>query len=245
MALVPLTLDIVASILRNVEATGCSSRRVASLGYPDILAGEEHIREIFGNEIARQIEYRPDSASVLRWHHVDHRFDRVPDAASLFRTLGWDMEVVDIVAARGGEILQDLNTPVADRLKLRYAAVIDAGTLEHCFNIAQAACNIAEMVAVGGAVMHGNPLNMYNHGFYNLNPTWYFDFYGENGFVVEYIRLVDSPGAAPRLAEVPPYQRFGGVPENSSLLVVARRDDLCEIRWPVQRKYRDNPGLRG
>jgi hypothetical protein len=94
-------------------------------------------------------------------------------------------------------------------------------------------------------VIHGSPLNMFNHGFYNLNPTWYYDFYETNGFVVDYLRLIENAVSAPRIGKVPPFNRFGGVPDNSSLLVVARRTELKPIRWPVQRKYRENPALRG
>jgi len=245
MSLIPLTLDLIGTILKNVEKADCPSRKVASLGYPDILAHEDQIRAIFGDSVADSLEFRTDSAEILRWHNAGHKTNRVVDAASLFRALGWTLEVLDIVTARGGEIIHDLNLPIPAELTGRYALVIDAGTLEHCFNIGQAAQNIAAMVALGGAVMHGNPLNMFNHGFYNLNPTWYHDFYGENGFVIEYLNLVSNAVDAPQLAGVPPYQRFGGVPDNCTLLVVARRAELRAISWPVQRKYRDNPNLHG
>ena len=66
--------------------------------------------------------------------------------------------------------------------------MIDAGTIEHCFNIAQAILNAAQAVAPGGHVFHAPPMTMLNHGFYNLNPTLFHDFYGQNGWTVE--RLV-------------------------------------------------------
>jgi hypothetical protein len=245
MPLVPLTLGQLGPQLRAASAAACSSRKVLSLGYPDVLASPLQLREIFGAEIAGRLAYRDDSAAILRWHGAGAVTDRVADAASLFAALGYELEVLDIAAARGGEILQDLNQPVPERLKQRYALVLDSGTLEHCFNIAQGARNLAEMTALGGAVVHGNPLNMYNHGFYNLNPTWYHDFYGANGFEVESAQIVLDAVHAAKTAPAPPYARFAGIPDNATLLVVARRKTLCPIRWPVQRKYRDNPDLRG
>ena len=244
MSLIPLTLDVIGSILKNLEKTGCPSRRLLSLGYPDILANDEHIRGIFGGDVPRQIKYRDDSEQILRWHGAERAVRHVPDAVSLFTALGYELDVLDIAVARGGEIVQDLNQPIPENLKGRYALVLDAGTLEHCFNIGAAARNVAEMIAHGGAVMHGNPINMYNHGSYNLNPTWYHDFYEENGFVIEFLRLVDS-GIEPKVTELPSFQRFASIPDNCTILVVARRAELQEIRWPIQRKYRDNPNLRG
>jgi hypothetical protein len=245
LALAPITLDVLRSVLEGIGRTGCASRKVLSLGYPDILASPEHIRAIFGDAVASKLEFRSDSAAILRWHNAEAMTDRVADAKCLFALLGQELEVMDLVATRGGEIIQDLNDPVPEHMRERYAVVLDAGTLEHCFNVAQAAKNVAEMVALGGAVIHGNPLNMYNHGFYNLNPTWYHDFYETNGFAVEFLRLVTNPVFAPQVAEVPAFQRFRGIPDDSVLLVVARRAGLQTVRWPVQRKYRDNPTLSG
>ena len=139
----------------------------------------------------------------------------------------------------------DLNEPVPASLHRRYALIIDPGTLEHCFNIAQAAKNVAEMVAPGGWVFHGNPMNMFNHGFYNLNPTWYHDFYAANGFRVELVEGVANPVRGLQRFEVPLTGRYGGVPAESSLYVLARRESEAPVRWPTQTKYVKNPTLKG
>jgi hypothetical protein len=241
MALVVPLLRVLGAALANLEAAGCSSRHVLSLGYPDVIATSEQIRAIFGERVASAVAHRVDSAAILQWHGMAAS-GRVPEASSLLSLLGCELESVDIVAARGNEIIQDLNEPVGQHLFGRYAAVIDAGTLEHCFNVAQAARNIAAMT---GVVLHLNPLNMYNHGFYNFSPTWYQDFYETNGFVVERLEIVWNVAQAPSSAPAPAFQRFQGVPETSMLLAVARRREVREIRWPTQKKYRDNPALRG
>lgn len=247
MALVALTLDLIKNLLPKIEARGCSSRRIMSLGYPDIIATTDQVRQIMGDDLFSQLKYRDDAAAILRWHSGGaggkDGDGKVVDAGHLFSLLGYELDVLDLVEARGGELLHDLNVPLPPDLHRRYALVIDAGTLEHCFNIAQAVHNVADLVAVGGAVMHGNPISMYNHGFYNLNPTWYHDFYEANGFAIELLKLVVDPVKAPRMADLPPYERFSGVPENAVQMVVVRRDAVQPVVWPVQKKYRDNPLL--
>lgn len=243
MALVVPMLEVLHSVVLELATGDCKSRRILSLGYPDVLASSRQIARIFGESLAANLVYRADSAEILRWHGSANPEDRVPDATSLFALLGYDLETMDIVPARGGEMIHDLNEPVPQHYGERYAAVLDAGTIEHCFNVAQAVKNVAHMVARGGAAMHINPLNMYNHGFYNFSPTWYHDFYETNGFVVGSLRLVADTAVAPRVGQIPPYARFKEVPENSMLLVVAWRREICSLRWPIQKKYRDYPLL--
>ena len=100
------------------------------------------------------------------------------------------------------------------------------------------------MVAAGGCVFHGNPMNMFNHGFYNLNPTWYQDFYAANGFSVQLLEGVVNPVKQPGRFDVPRTARFGGVPPESSLYVLARRVADMPVRWPTQSKYVNNPNLK-
>ena len=52
------------------------------------------------------------------------------------------------------------------------------------FNIGEAIKNIAVATKKGGLVWHGSPLLFFNHGFYNLNPTFFVDFYSQNGFEI-------------------------------------------------------------
>lgn len=243
MALVPVMLDVIQTTIANLQRTGCKSTRIVSLGYPDILADDEDLSHVFAEDILGKLRFRDDSDRILRWHRMENRLRRVPEAESLFEALGFQLDVIDITAARGNEIILDLNDPVPYPYLQRYAIVLDSGTVEHCFNIGQAIRNIAGMVALGGASIHGNPLNMFNHGFYNLNPTWYHDFYEANGFVVEYLRAAHASTGGTRLLEIPAYSRFSGLPENCTLIAVARRDHLAEFRWPVQTKYRENPDL--
>jgi len=51
--------------------------------------------------------------------------------------------------------------------------VLDAGTMEHCFNVGQTIRNIVDMTKVGGFVIHLNPMTMINHGFFNYHPRFF------------------------------------------------------------------------
>jgi len=239
-----LPLEALRLIHTSLQGMNCESQRVLSLGYPDVLAAPEQLSQLFGAQLLPGLQYRDDSAQIARWHGMPET-TKVVEAAQLLALLGYDLEVLDVVEARGGEMVHDLNEPVPASLHRRYALIIDPGTLEHCFNIAQAAKNVAEMVAPGGWVFHGNPMNMFNHGFYNLNPTWYHDFYAANGFKVELVEGVVNPVRQLQRFEVPLTGRFGGVPPESSLYVLARRESEAPVRWPTQTKYLNNPTLKG
>jgi hypothetical protein len=244
MALIPMTLELIKNLLLGIKSRGCLSRRIASLGYPDILANAEDVRRIFGSDIFERLSYRDDADEILRWHgSASTNPGKVIDAIHLFSLLGYNLEVFDVSEARGGELIHDLNSPLPTHYAGQYSLVVDAGTLEHCFNIAQAAMNVANLVELGGVIMHGNPLNMFNHGFYNLNPTWYHDFYTSNGFTVESLQLVVDPLTTPFCMDLPAYERFIGVPDSSTILAVVQKISQKPIAWPIQKKYRDNPLL--
>ena len=131
---------------------------VLSLGYPDLLVSPESIQEMFG--------YMPSKfTDANKWHGFK---DPLPDTEELFDHLGAKLTVVDFTKDRGMETIADLNYPQEFG---KFDLVIDPGTLEHCFNIAQAFVNAAASVKVGGRIFHLSPMTMINHGFYNLCPT--------------------------------------------------------------------------
>jgi len=200
--------------------------RIASFGYPDVI-GE--VSNIIGS---RKIEYREDSAAICKRHGLP--LHPIPDAESFFSALGCALTVFDIVKERGCETLCDLNEPIYGHEG--YDFVIDVGTLEHCFNIGQAAQNMAGMVKAGGIILHENPFNWGNHGFYGFNPTWYVDFYEQNGFELLKCSMVRRDGS---VVDAPQTKRFALKNDEEMLcFVVARRVEVVEFKWPKQTKYK-------
>lgn len=204
--------------------------RVLSLGYPDIVATQEDVHEIFGVWIDETTDHN-------RWHGVEHR---LPETMALMSALGVELDCVDIVASRGVERIVDLNYPADIAMGGGYDLVIDGGTIEHCFMAGQALMNAAAAVAPGGRIWHGNPVSMVNHGFWNLCPTLLWDFYTQNGWKVEEFWLTDVHGER---YEAHPTKRYHA-PTEASLHFVARRLDGATVEYyPTQTKYLKNPML--
>src|SRR6185436_8644425 len=172
---------LVLSVLQQIRPHLPPEPKICCLGYPDVLVSTEQAQQYLGAEAAARLAYRADSASIIAWHALEAHLDRVIDAESLFEVMGMKLTVVDLVASRGGERIVDLNEPLAADLVGAFDIVLDAGTMEHCFNVGQAVRNILAMAKVGGFVIHMNPMTMVNHGFFNFSPTFYHDFYGQNG----------------------------------------------------------------
>jgi len=200
--------------------------RVLSLGYPDIVVPAREVERILGVPVT---EFTPFGG----WHGVDYP---LPETLSVFSAVGASLHCIDIHPSRGVEQVVDLNLPCDLGT---YDVVIDAGTIEHCFNIGQAILNAANAVAAGGCILHAPPLSMANHGFYNVNPTLLSDFYGQNGWDIELLAGVGRSGRF----DVPATARFAP-PAEASLLFVASRPQVRPLQFPTQSKYLRNPDLK-
>ncbi len=241
MSLPALSLELIRSMAERMPPSA-GPRRAISFGYPDILASEDQLFELFGNEVSRELRFRPDSESILKWHSAAALTNRIVESRHFFSLIGYDLTIADIARVRGDEVLVDLNEPLEPALTAQpFDLVIDGGTAEHCFNIGQAFKNMAELVKLGGCILHINPAAMFNHGFYNLNPTLYNDFYTENGFTMLFLKAAANMVEAPQLIDVPTRARFKQLPVSASILCVAQRVSQQPVRWPMQAKYRLNP----
>jgi len=225
MALNPLMFSRLVGMLKEGQA-------IASMGYPDILIAPEALRELMGDKILG-VKYREDSARICGRHKIPYR--DVPDAESVFECFGVSLDVYDIVQDRGCETLCDLNHPIPEAAVAQYDYVLDVGTLEHCFNVGQALFNMASMAKVGGYVLHENPFNWGNHGFYNLNPTLFHDFYGDNGFTVMECVLMNFKT---KDLYAPPAKGRFHMDAEANVITVARRDEIKPFTMPMQGKYR-------
>lgn len=198
--------------------------RALSLGYPDLTISKDEASEIFeGVDFSGALT----NAQSREWHGLN--FDPV-DGEWLLKQAGVErLDILDKKTWRGTEIEGDLN----DALELGpYDLVIDHGTIEHCMNIGQALKNLAQSVSVGGCIFHGTPMTMLNHGFYNVSPTLFYDFYVRNGFRIEALAGATKGG----WFEVPRTERFLA-PQEASVLCVVRKIVEMPIRWHMQTKY--------
>ena len=244
MALGPDLLRLTLAAAKRIVADRPSDRplRALALGFPDLLASDAQLAAIVGAETVAALPVLPQSPEILRWHGLVGRMPHVRDTAALFAARGIAMEVIDIAELRGGERIVDLNHPLPDDMVEAYDLVIDTGTLEHCFNVGQALVNVARSIARGGYLVHAAPMNIYNHGFWNFNPTLYFDFFEDNGFRIEFLQgMSGHVFTGMKAVPVPPFQRFDTAPPRTAIYLLARREEVRPTVFPVQRKYRSAP----
>lgn len=95
---------------------------------------------------------------------------------------------MDIDSYEGADHLFDLNEPECpSTLHSRFDLIVDGGSLEHCFNLPNALNSLNMMLRDNGVVFHTNPANkMLDHGFFQISPTLYSDYYQAAGFDLLY-----------------------------------------------------------
>lgn len=134
----------------------------------------------------------------------------------------------------------DLNhsLPITDR----FDVVMNHGTAEHVFNIAQVFATIHRHTKPGGLMIHDAPFTGWiDHGFYTLHPTLFYDLSGANGYKIERVCIseirsqtileVETRESVAELAEA------GKIPLNANLFVVLRRLSEGQFRLPAQGYY--------
>ena len=218
-------MGLTVSALRLLK--GRPLGRVLSLSYPDIVASQDELEAACGFRTQKETDFG-------RWHGRAHPLPDTEEVLTRMGATSW--RFVDIVASRGVEEICDLNLPHDFG---PHDTVIDPGTTEHCANIWQATVNAASAVAPGGVVMHIVPLTMTNHGFWCPQPTFYWDFYSQNGWEVEFIGASDGR----EVQALNPTARIKLQPE-LMLYALARRRGNEPLKMPTQTKYLNNPGLK-
>jgi hypothetical protein len=237
--------SVVLDMLARLAGRKPGPKRLLCLGYPDMLVTEPQLAKVLGEEAAARLAFRDDSAAILDWHGLQAQMSRMAETESVFRALGIETDFVDIVASRGKEIVLDLNEPAPDELLGRYDLVYDGGTTEHCFNVAQVMRNILGFAKVGGYILHVNPFNYYNHGFFNFNPTFYHDWYSQNGHgLVAPCCLLFGPVLESTVFSVDPVRPFREAPARAVNAVAAQKLSDTPAHWPMQSKYQANPSLK-
>jgi hypothetical protein len=148
----------------------------------------DHAREPFAGPVLAYGEQRTNfSYDGALWMfeslglqpHADGLSDPPPDGvpvdfARLVRLMGLgELQTLDA----------DLNAPVPGELAGRFGLIVDGGALEHIFDLRQGMRNTADMLRLGGRVVHVSPVNNYvNRGLVQFSPTFFHDYYVANGF---------------------------------------------------------------
>jgi len=208
------------------------------LAYPDMIVPRSALAQAIGEEALAGVPQRADAAQTWEYHGLRGIGDPLYESIAVLERLGVDSTVIDAAALRGMERVVDLNFPLPADLARGFDVVVDTGTCEHCFNVAQAFVNACEALDVNGILVHAAPLTRINHGFWSFNPTIYPDFFEANGFELQLLTGVKGnirEGFQP--FDVDAFARFDA-PPGAALYVVAQRREVRPLAWPVQRKYR-------
>jgi hypothetical protein len=118
------------------------------------------------------------------------------DDLNLFADLGYGaVEAIDVSGFEGAQHIADLNLPIPDELKGRFALIYNGGTLEHIFDTRAVLRNLHEMLAPDGVIVHVGPMNGWaEHGFYQFSPTLFADYYHVNGYEARPAFLLGAQG---------------------------------------------------
>jgi hypothetical protein len=135
----------------------------------------------------------------------------------------------------------DLNEPVD--LGQRFDVVVDGGTAEHVFNVFQFFKSCHDLTRPGGLMLHNNPFRGWlEHGFYNFNPTFYWDLAGANRY--EVLMLVYHEAQPVRIEQLQNRDRMvelargGDLAANAMLCAVYRKaTDETAFAVPMQGYY--------
>ena len=107
------------------------------------------------------------------------------EAQDFFTLLGFsNCKSMDFSDYQQADYLYDLNNSnLPERLFNIADLIYDTGTLEHCFNTPVVLENIHHMLKKEGVIIHATPTNGYiDHGFYQISPTLYHDYYRSNSY---------------------------------------------------------------
>ena len=189
--------------------------KMLSFGYPDALFSEPGICPSMHGD------------AIRRTHGIKGEF---ADTVSLFASAGWSMTALDSMPSRGCEREHDLNNPLPVDLIDSFDCVLDVGTGEHVFNIAQVFVSALQAVRVGGAILMEHPLVHCNHGFWCTQPTAMLDFFSANGCDVH--AWTHAKGVLTKIDS----GRFSA-PDKTQSVCVAIKRDVVSLRWPTQSRF--------
>ena len=123
--------------------------------------------------------------------HVRWKNDLIT-AKYFFKSLGFEeVSAIDVSSYENAEFIFDMNEPqLPEYLQNRFDFICDGSTIEHIFHLPNVLANIHKMLKIGGSIMHISPANNFvEDGFYQLSPTFYFDYYTANNYQVDFIKL--------------------------------------------------------
>ena len=221
-----------------------------TLGVQDVMASYEDIQRWFAkaNLVPHEIvaENRESSSSVYLKLQLGDKSNFVHER-TLFEMMGIkDYAALDAFDCEGATLVHDLTKPVPRSWHGQFGTIIDGGTIEHIVDLKTVFTNIVSMLRVGGSIVHISPISGWvNHGFFQISPCLFYEFYEQNGFETQdgYLIHLDSDGNVGNFsAETYSYEDGRIFPEkegrSSGVIFRAHKTrPVAEVMMPTQRKY--------
>jgi len=124
-------------------------------------------------------------------YNADNNSSRPDGAAPFYKIFGYDTYRSTDLQDKRATWQMDLNSPTP--LPEKFDAITNFGTAEHVFNVCAVFRLMHDALRVGGLGLHVLPaFGDFNHGFFNIHPTTFFDLAAANRYVVEDYCYVDS-----------------------------------------------------
>jgi hypothetical protein len=140
----------------------------------------------------------------------------------------------------GSRFRFNLNEPVP--VEEKFDLTLNIGTAEHIFNVYQFFKTAHDRTIAGGLMMHSSPfIGWPDHGFFNFQPTFYFDLARANHYeILSFIcgRLKPFDYVQVRSHdEIPQLIKTGKIPAGSHINVVFRKTTDADFAVPMQAYY--------
>ncbi len=120
----------------------------------------------------------------------------------------------------------------------RFDVVINHGTAEHVFNIAQVFASMHDRCEVNGVMIHDAPFTPWiDHGFYCLQPTLFYDLAHANCYEVAHVSLYEIKSGWTQRVDSRDHISQIDIPNNACLFVVYRKRYETEFCVPTQGYY--------
>ncbi len=243
----------IIKFLQEAREKGIKGKTLAMMGKQDILVEWDPFMKTVKNLGFR---YDPVIADKIKGQRNINAFD-------LFHMFGFEeVNAVDRSGYEGADIIFDLNDTLPGSLRKRFDYVINGGTLEHVFDVANAMKNMSEMVKDNGMIMHIAPAaGWVDHGFYSISPTFFQDYYSANGFMIKHLmfefilsQMPDSSGLqrtfysedlrlfhSPRQLtdHITSLKAVRGADRIILMCFAERQEDREVVRYPIQGFYQD------
>lgn len=245
MGLSVAPLKEIAKIVRYYDELNLElepiEKKVLCFSCPDLIISPNELTKLFNK---KNWKFRKDSPDIIEWHKCQSITNLIVDTTDFFERIGFFPVYADLSKARSNEVIIDLNITLE---RIDYFDLVIDNVMQHCFNIGTALLNIINHVKLGGFILHVNPITMINHGFYNLSPQFYHSFYRPevSGFEVVGHKLASSRSDTAFKYTLEKYKRMRNIPDDFVNIVVAKRvNEVSEIFWPLQEKWKIYPNSK-